>query len=113
MDSDYSDGVWVIGNIRFRTRPEAQARNTPYLLSTGNMRGVNYRTAVAEAAVRYGPLFIQAETFQSHVNRTDANNVQFHGHYGQIAYVLTGEARQYDFKNGSFGKVGSSASGKS
>lgn len=91
---------------RFSTRPEARARNTPVYLNSGNQLGINHYTEWGvEAAKQFGPLLLQAEYLQTNVNRAFDPNVEFHGWHAQMAYVITGETREYKAKSASFGKV--------
>lgn len=48
---------------------------------------------------------LQSEYTKSRVNRGDAASLDFSGWYAQVAYLLTGESRPYDSKNGVFGHI--------
>lgn len=73
---------------------------------------------IPEVAAVYGPWHFQAEYFgqwnynvQNQVGSVTFNpgpnqgTAYFQGYYGQVSYFLTGEHREYEGKNGCFGRV--------
>lgn len=61
---------------------------------------------VIEVAYAYGPFSLQAEYLDKH--STAARNAvdrDAKGNYIQVAYTLTGESRNYNTKNATFGKI--------
>lgn len=99
------NGVSITQPNFFFTPPEAFARNTSALLNTGPIRARSYSIWAADALAIFGPFTAEAEYRQAHVQRavyfpTDVGNAHFHGWHAQAAYVLTGESRLYNFKNG-------------
>lgn len=58
-----------------------------------------------ESTWNYGSLNLQAEYIGSLVDRFNDSDVWFHGSYVQASYFLTGEARQWDRKLGTFGRA--------
>ena len=65
----------------------------------------NYTVLGLEAAGNYGPLYVQAEYLDTNVNVSTGQDASFDGYYVQGSYMLTGEARSYSIKNGSYGHV--------
>ena len=99
-------GSAPLADVRFRTRPEARTKKTPFFLDTQPIQATSYTTYGVEAAGLWGPLVIESEYYHTHVNRTGGiTNLNFHGGYIQSSYVLTGESRRYKFSNGSFNKI--------
>ena len=72
------------------------------------MRASSFYTAGVEAAALIGPCVVKGEYMSAHVNRPYASNANFHGWHVQGMYVLTGEHRSYDPKNGKFAGVNAS-----
>ena len=58
-----------------------------------------------EMAWRKGPFILLSEYIQSNVRSSAFNNPSFKGYYVVASYVLTGEMRQYNKRNGTFKKV--------
>ncbi|HQZ87829.1 MAG TPA: porin [Gammaproteobacteria bacterium] len=95
----------------FQTTPEARARQTGQLVTTGNVRGRSYNVVNGEALAMWGPATVEGEYYQAIVQRiptggtaldvgTTRGNPRFHGWHIEAAYVLTGEHRVYDFQTG-------------
>ena len=95
----------------FQTGPEARARQTGQLVSTGPIRGRSYNIVNGEALAVFGPATLEGEIYQAIVQRvptgaapldigTTRGNPRFHGWHIEAAYVLTGEHRVYDFGTG-------------
>jgi phosphate-selective porin OprO/OprP len=91
----------------FFTTPEAIGRNTTALLNTGPIRARSYTHVAGDALAIWGPFTVEAEYRLVNVQRVptitdviNVGNVHFHGWHAQAAYVLTGESRTYNFKNG-------------
>ncbi|AMB85083.1 hypothetical protein AWM79_07070 [Pseudomonas agarici] len=61
----------------------------------------------AEAAWAFGALSLQGEYLHSTLNSDDGGyaDVKSKGYYGQVAYTLTGEPRDYKLNAGAFGAV--------
>lgn len=96
----------------FQTTPEARARQTGQLVNTGLLRGRSYNVVNGEALAMWGPTTVEGEFYQAIVQRvptggstlldvgTTQGNPRFHGWHVEVAYVLTGEHRVYDFETG-------------
>lgn len=98
--------------LRLQTKPEmnqfifndAKGVAVSQLVSTGNITGnvKNYTLFGLEAAAEYGPFVVQSEYSLAKIARDTKANVSFEGGYLQIAYALTGEARNYRGDKGIF-----------
>lgn len=104
----------------FATYPEARARNTAQLVETERTRAKSYNVITGEALAIWGPLMLEGEYSHANMQRMPANvtnyfvvnnqlrttvtpavgNVRFYGWHAQVAYVITGETRGYDFATG-------------
>jgi len=92
-------------SLVFDTSPEAKARKTPKLVSTGPMNARSYNLIGAEAAGLWGPLNAKVEYMHAQVNSSPAH-FHFSGWDITARYVLTGETREYYFKSGAtFGRI--------
>jgi len=88
--------------VRFRQRPEAHL--APRLVDTGDIASDGVGRLGLEAATVLGPLSFQGEYVHNWVD-TDAGEPEFHGHYVQASYFLTGEHRRYKSQRGVFDRV--------
>lgn len=100
----------------FSTGPEAVARNTASLVSTGSgngtalntgLRAKSFNVATGEALAILGPAFVETEYHHANIQRVPnilnndtAGNPRFHGWHVEGGYMLTGESRGYDFMTG-------------
>lgn len=105
-------GIEVIQNRLFSTPPEARARNTAELITTGSqIRAKAYHHGIIEAASIIGPVTLMGEYHTvemlrvPRLARADIGNIRFKAWYIQGGYVLTGESRVYDFAAGTIGTV--------
>ena len=94
---------------RFRTRSEI--RSDSRWLDTGRIAGADwYEVAGVESILNMGPLQIVGE-YQSTWMQRDAvtagtgPDLNFHGGYVYVAYMLTGESIPYDRTSGTIGRV--------
>ncbi|MEP3481265.1 MAG: porin [Fuerstiella sp.] len=89
---------------RFRTRPEA--RSTNRWLDTGRIDGADwFQTAGVESLFNVGPLQITGEYQGTFLQREGFQDVNFHGGYVYVSYILTGEHIPYDRKSGTIGRL--------
>ncbi len=106
ISARYQDARDTINGIRFRTRPEARARETTQILDTNFIQGKSYTVYGGEIAGIWGPLTLQGEYGEAHVQRNKfLGNPRFHGWYVQASYILTGESRVYHFHSGTLGRI--------
>jgi len=107
-------------NFNYTTRLEAFNRQTPIIFSNIPPNTVDDHTVWGfELAGRWGPVLLQGEYMVADVDRDDnitlvfpdgivrnaGGDLDYYGYYIAASYVLTGEAREYDFDNGTFGSV--------
>lgn len=76
------------------------------IVSTGALADVDDALVYgAELAGIFGPLSWQGEYLRADISRGTAPSASLWGAYGQAGWLLTGETRPYDAKNGVFGRV--------
>lgn len=89
---------------RFRTRPEA--RSTSRWLNTGRIDGADwYEILAVETIFNVGALQIVGEYQHNFMQRDGFSDVQFHGGYAYVNYMLTGEHIPYDRTTGTIGRL--------
>jgi phosphate-selective porin OprO/OprP len=101
--------------LRFRTNPEVGMTNQdfnvaafpiPFFVDTGNFRSNGYELVDVEfAASVYSFLFVSEWLGVNADQELGLPTLNFHGGYAEAAYVLTGEHRPYNKKNGVFTRV--------
>ena len=86
--------------LQYKAKPEA--RSNFNLLKTSQINNVNYGNVTnLSLAYNYKSFSTQLEYLVSKLNRDAAKpNLAYHGGYVQVAYFLTGESKEYDFKKG-------------
>lgn len=77
----------------------------PFFVDTGVLDVQDVNMFNAEIAASYGSWHATAEAFYLTVDQSAAPRVDFNGAYVESGYFLTGEHRQYNRKNGVFGRV--------
>jgi phosphate-selective porin OprO/OprP len=88
----------------FRTRAEARTRVR--WLDTGEISGgQDYTLLGAEGVVNVGPLQLVGEYQNVWLNRDGGPDLHFHGGYGYVSYMFTGEHIPWDRKSGTIGRV--------
>jgi len=117
-----SDLDKAYGVIQWKATPELRLRRSGLVgdtntdiayYSSGVIRHVkSYSISTIEAAAQYDSFTAQAEAFYYEAKRDGlyvsnyvSSKINYHGAYGQLGYVLTGEQRPYDAKRGTFGRV--------
>ncbi|MFK5950166.1 MAG: porin [Methylococcales bacterium] len=91
--------------IRLRTRPESGVTKS-YLINTNYINNVDHTWLIGtELAAAYGPISLQGEYIHNKVFRTVGTNLDFYGAYVQGSWILTGESRPYNAKQGIFTKL--------
>jgi phosphate-selective porin OprO/OprP len=93
-------------SVRFRVRPESHVTDTR-LVDTRSIDTEDYYSVGVEAALIKGPFAFQGEYMRVDVSRKiDSNpDVDFDGYYVEGSWFLTGESRNYYFKEGMFNSV--------
>ncbi|MEX0936872.1 MAG: porin [Pirellulales bacterium] len=77
----------------------------PPFVNTGPIDTNYFNIYSAEAAARFGSLYMQSEFVASAVNQLDGDTAYFPGAYAYVGYLLTGEVRPYNRSGGVFGRV--------
>ncbi len=91
--------------VSFEERPESHVTNVR-LVDTDTIDDVNsYYGIGGELAAVWGPFSAQGEYIYTNVDRDDASDPDFDGFYVFGSYFLTGESRNYDPEDGTFGRV--------
>ncbi|MCC6493751.1 MAG: porin [Pirellulales bacterium] len=89
---------------RFRSRPEARTESR--WLDTGLIDGTNdYGLLALENVWNFGPLQVVGEYQRLWLDRDAPRNLNFHGGYVYIAYVLTGEHVPWDRETGQLDRL--------
>ncbi len=91
-----------------KTRPESHLIPTLAIAKVDKTKAVNQFGG--EAALIYGPLSLQGEYILAVASTSDSSTLQkdkynFSAYYAVISWFITGEHRQYDPSNATFGRV--------
>ena len=89
--------------FRYLTQPEI--KKLPVFLDTGLHDAERMDTVNLELSWRKGPFWLSSEYMQSNVKNSDLNDPSFDGYHIAASWVITGEMRPYNNKNGTFGNV--------
>lgn len=94
------------GGVRFATDPESAVADAN-LVSTGSIRDVEqFYVGGLEAAFIKGSVSIQGEYIHTALDREgDLEGLDFSGGYAYVIWFVTGEARPYSVKRGTFGRI--------
>lgn len=108
---------------------EAKSRQAPVMFTNIPRNSAHdYVVYGFELAGRWGPFSAQAEYMMAEVDRegnlplvgnvtglalpapfldprSPGGDLKYHGYYAALSYVITGEAKEYDFVSGTFGRV--------
>ena len=84
--------------------PAGAVNGTPLFVDTGRYQANNFNLFGVETVAQWGPWGMTAEYMTTVVDSV-AGPVTYQGGYGQVAYRLTGEHREYDKRTGTFGKL--------
>jgi phosphate-selective porin OprO/OprP len=92
--------------FRFRARPESHITDV-HLVDTGTMDHIDDITWLGlESALVSDSLSLQAEYLTADVGRADGlSSLRFDGWYAYASWFLTGESRNYDPDDGTFGRI--------
>ncbi len=96
--------------VSYSGRPEDNLNEdgvgrVPNFVSASIPNAVDVQLMGFESSWNLGSLNLQSEYIASYVDRFGMDPVWFHGSYFQASYFLTGEARQWDRKLGTFGRA--------
>lgn len=92
--------------VRLRSRPESDMTDVR-MVDTGTIVDPDMAFRyTAELAWKHRSLHAQAEYLSLNLSRKGgAEDLGFSGWYAQVGWFITGEARTYDRKSGSFGRI--------
>ena len=92
--------------LSFEGHPESRVstNTTARLVDTGEIAHVDEASSYdIQGATIYGPLSLQGEFIDNHVDRSNGNPaLNFDGWYAFCSWILTGESRNYDTRNAVF-----------
>jgi phosphate-selective porin OprO/OprP len=103
--------------LNFQTGTDVVSRQGPMLYTNiPENSAKSFQVLGLEAAGRWGPLMLSGEYIYNKVNRPatfptindprqPGGDLKYDGYYVAASYVLTGEAKDYDFASGVFGRV--------
>ena len=99
----YTPDADAENEIRFRTRAETHVERDRFL-NTGNVGDVDSVDLFGfEAVYQRGPLMLQGEYIGADLNRSAGEeNASYDGWYAFASYILTGESRSYNARDGEF-----------
>jgi phosphate-selective porin OprO/OprP len=89
--------------IQYRSSPEFN--QSPVFVDTGLFDAKCALTYDLELAWRRGPYWVAAEILRSDVEAPQLGNPVFSGYHVSGSWILTGEMRAYNRRNGTFGPV--------
>ena len=89
--------------FRFATEPEMN--KLPLFVNTGIHDADRTETLNLELSWRRGPFWLASEYMQSNVTNRDLGDPSFNGYHVTASWVVTGEMRPYNKRNGTFGNV--------
>ncbi|MCA9055303.1 MAG: porin [Planctomycetaceae bacterium] len=111
IGGSYSYNRPSTGLVRYATTPEVGfnfgvAGTVPFFVDTGALTTDSVSLYGIEAAFSLQGLLIQAEAVAAEIDPSFASgSAWLKGAYAQISYVLTGEVRPYNAKQGVYGRV--------
>ncbi|AIL64696.1 Phosphate-selective porin [Rickettsiales bacterium Ac37b] len=104
INANYQHAYKKFGKAEYKSRGESEI--SPYVLNTGIINNVdNIQSYGVEFATAKGPFVLETEYVTNMINRYRRKSVNFSGGYLQLAWVLTGEKREYSVQKGIFGGV--------
>jgi phosphate-selective porin OprO/OprP len=108
LADDSIEGGDPVDPVRFRARPTARF-TTQRLVDTPSLAADSVDLLNFEAAATYGPVTLQGEYFRSMVDLDEDvygdDGAVFDGGYIWASWLLTGERRKYNAKNGGWGRI--------
>ncbi len=117
IGASYSYADPSADEVRFRSTPEylnspftgtlqtGVPNNLPVFVDTGALNTADQNLVGAELAALLGQLYVQSELVYAFIQQASGPWLGFTGLYIHTGYFLTGEVRQYNHKNGVFGRV--------
>jgi len=114
IGGDYAYHAPMSRTFNFRNTPEfggpfigptGSVGDVPFFVETLDIPADSAHIVNGELAGIWGPLSAQGEIRYAFVEGNGIENPTFHSYYGQVAYVLTGESKAYNRKEGVLGRV--------
>ncbi|NRB39225.1 MAG: hypothetical protein HRU20_12275 [Pseudomonadales bacterium] len=112
-ESKDKNSLWHLGagyrlsdakkGFQYFTEPEFNS--SPRFVDTGLHAAAKIETLQLESSYRSGPLWLHGEYMVSQVDADVLNNPAFGGYHLTASWVLSGESRRYNRRNGTFGPV--------
>lgn len=96
----YSDGK---EGYHFFSEPEFNL--SPRFVDTGLQTSENFHTVQLESALKLGDVWLSGEYMKTLVDSEETGNPEFGGYHVNASWVLTGESRAYNRRNGTFKPV--------
>ena len=94
-----------VGDDTFRYRQRPEAHQSPRFVDTRSFAADRVDLFALEAAVNFGSFHAQSEYTVAEADNAAIGDPSFDGWYVQAGYLLTGEIRPYDTKNGAFKRL--------
>ena len=92
-------------SVRLRSRPESDLTDIR-MVDTSSIVDLDQSTRyTVEVAGKYRSLHFQAEHMGVNIARSTSSGLDFDGWYAQAGWFITGEARRYNKRKGSFQKI--------
>ena len=91
-------------SVRFSTNLEVRGRNLNSL-DTGRIRSTSFKVGAADVALQRGPVLLQAEYHHANISKSKAKDISLYGWNVQASYAVTGESREYNYRDGGFKNV--------
>lgn len=89
----------------FHYATEPEMNKLPLFVDTGIHDADRTETLNFELSLRRGPFWLASEYMQSNVKSRDLGDPSFNGYHITASWVVTGEMRPYNKRNGTFGNV--------
>ncbi len=93
------------GKEGFHYYTEPEMNKLPLFVNTGIYDADRTETLNLELSWRKGPFWLASEYMQSKVKNSDLNDPTFNGYHITASWILTGEMRPYNKRNGTFGNT--------
>jgi len=88
-------------SCRFSTNLEVRGRHQNSL-DTGRVHSTSFSIYAIDTALQRGPVLLQAEYHRANINRAKTKDANLYGWNVQASYAITGEKRNYNYKDGGF-----------
>lgn len=93
------------GKEEINYNPTPEFNQSPIFVETGNLEFDNSYTHDLEISWRRGPYWLSSEILLNNLDAPNLNNPSFNGYHISGSWILTGEMRSYNKRNGTFGNI--------